>query len=79
MKLSSKAKFNKNVSAIALAEGDGSLPSSCIVSGWGISKENAKYLSFDLMEVNVTLVDEEQCPKANSYCSKGAAGPAEVV
>ncbi|KAK2835725.1 hypothetical protein Q5P01_016209 [Channa striata] len=77
LKLNSKAKFNKNVSAIALAEGDGSLPSSCIVSGWGISKKNEDYMSVDLMEVNVTLVDEEQCPKANSYCSKGEAGPAE--
>ncbi|KAF3691083.1 Granzyme-like protein 1 [Channa argus] len=77
LKLSSKAKFNKNVSSIALAEGDSSLPRSCIVSGWGKNKKNIDSMSICLMEVNVTLIDEKQCKKENSYCSKGEIGPAE--
>ncbi|KAM9357793.1 granzyme B-like [Symphorus nematophorus] len=75
LKLSSKANFSKNVKPIALAnQSDVSLPTSCLVSGWG-SKDNSNYMSSVLMEVNVTLIDNEQCPKEHSYCSKGTTGP----
>lgn len=35
-------------------------------------------MSVVLMEVNVTLVDDEQCPKEKSFCSKGKIGPRQV-
>ncbi|XP_039667646.1 granzyme B [Perca fluviatilis] len=76
LKLSSKAKFSKNVQPIALAgRGDGSLPKSCIVSGWGRTDENIPNMSVVLMEANVTLIDSKQCPTNNVYCSKGVTGP----
>uniref|UniRef100_A0A4W6BJ67 trypsin n=1 Tax=Lates calcarifer TaxID=8187 RepID=A0A4W6BJ67_LATCA len=67
LKLSSKAHFNNNVSRIALAgRGDGSLPKSCSVSGWGRTNKYNKTVPFKLMEVNKKV-----------YCSEGKAGPAE--
>ncbi|XP_076583060.1 granzyme G-like [Chaetodon auriga] len=76
LKLSSKAKFNNNVKPIALAgQSDGSLPKSCIVSGWGVTDKHPEHLSDVLMEVNVTLIDKERCPKKHSYCSDEGKGP----
>ena len=78
-KLSSKAHFSKTVKPIGLAgQGDGSLPKSCIVSGWGTTNSNKGYMSHRLMEANVTLSDEEQCVVENSYCSQGDIGPGVV-
>uniref|UniRef100_A0A4W6C4Y0 Peptidase S1 domain-containing protein n=1 Tax=Lates calcarifer TaxID=8187 RepID=A0A4W6C4Y0_LATCA len=58
--LSSKANFSNNVRPIALADrDDGSLPKSCSVSGWGRNNRSSKYMSLTLMEVNVTLIDNE--------------------
>ncbi|XP_070816901.1 granzyme B-like [Chaetodon trifascialis] len=75
LKLSSKAKFSHNVKPIALAgQTDGSLPKSCIVSGWGATGKNPKG-SAVLMEVNVTLVDNKQCAEEKFYCSEGQTGP----
>uniref|UniRef100_A0A671UCK6 trypsin n=1 Tax=Sparus aurata TaxID=8175 RepID=A0A671UCK6_SPAAU len=78
LKLSSKVKFNNvNVKAIILAdECDGSLPKSCLVSGWGVT-ENNKRGSDVLMEVNVTLYDDSGCAERNCYCSVGKTGPGE--
>uniref|UniRef100_A0A3B4TI30 Peptidase S1 domain-containing protein n=1 Tax=Seriola dumerili TaxID=41447 RepID=A0A3B4TI30_SERDU len=77
LKLDSKAHFNKNVQPIALAgQVDGSLPKSCIVSGWGRS-DSSNYMSPILMEVNVTLTDNELCAQNEWYCSEGENGPAE--
>ncbi|XP_023265446.1 granzyme E-like [Seriola lalandi dorsalis] len=76
LKLKSKAHFNKNVKPIALAgQDDGSLPKSCIVSGWGRSNENNNLMSVKLMEVNVTLTDNEMCAQNQCYCSEGETGP----
>ncbi|XP_028443782.1 granzyme B-like [Perca flavescens] len=76
LKLSTKAKFSANVGHIALADqGDGSLPKSCILSGWGTTVKNISYMSAVLMEVNVTLNDSKQCPNTNLYCSEGETGP----
>ncbi|XP_039668353.1 granzyme G-like isoform X2 [Perca fluviatilis] len=74
--LSSKAKFSTNVQPIALAgQGDGSLPKSCIVSGWGRTDKDIKHMSVVLMEANVTIIDSKECKKEKSYCSKGETGP----
>ncbi|XP_039668352.1 granzyme G-like isoform X1 [Perca fluviatilis] len=76
LKLSSKAKFSTNVQPIALAgQGDGSLPKSCIVSGWGRTDKDIKHMSVVLMEANVTIIDSKECKKEKSYCSKGETGP----
>ncbi|XP_044056127.1 granzyme B-like [Siniperca chuatsi] len=78
LKLSSKAKFSENVKPIPLAgQDDGSLPKSCILSGWGTTDRVEKYMSLVLMETNVTLIDSELCRKENSYCSEGKTGPGE--
>uniref|UniRef100_A0A4W6DBM1 trypsin n=1 Tax=Lates calcarifer TaxID=8187 RepID=A0A4W6DBM1_LATCA len=78
LKLSSKAHFNNNVRPIALAgRGDGSLPKSCSVSGWGRNDRNKKQMSLKLMEVNVTLIDKEFCTMDKLYCSEGQTGPGE--
>ncbi|XP_023265448.1 granzyme B(G,H)-like [Seriola lalandi dorsalis] len=73
--LKSKANLNKNVKPIALAnKDDGPLPKSCTVSGWGRS-DSSNYMSPVLMEVSVTLIDNEMCVQNNLYCSDGDAGP----
>ncbi|XP_033478359.2 granzyme-like protein 1 [Epinephelus lanceolatus] len=78
LKLSTKAIFNENVRPIALADqGDGSVPKSCTVSGWGRTNRTIESLSLILMEVNVTLNDSDQCNKDKTYCSKGDNGPAK--
>nr|XP_046248479.1 granzyme B-like [Scatophagus argus] len=76
LKLGSKAKFSKVVKHISLADqSDDCLPKSCIVSGWGLTAENNKYSSTVLMEVNVTLTDNQLCAEINCYCSGGEKGP----
>ncbi|KAF1385877.1 hypothetical protein PFLUV_G00112310 [Perca fluviatilis] len=73
LKLSSKANFSTNVRPIALAgQGDGSLPKSCIISGWGRTDKD-KHMSVILMEANVTISTE--CEKEKSYCTEGETGP----
>ncbi|XP_042272659.1 granzyme G-like [Thunnus maccoyii] len=76
LKLSFKAHFSNTVKPIGLAgPGDGSLPKSCIIFGWGKTSSDSKYMSRRLMEANVTISDEEQCVVENSYCSQGDFGP----
>ncbi|KAI3368894.1 hypothetical protein L3Q82_025873 [Scortum barcoo] len=76
LKLSSQANFSKSVKPIALAGPDDAfLPTSCIVSGWGKTGMNTKYMSHILMEVNVTLIDDEECQKDKRYCSEGETRP----
>ncbi|MEQ2275039.1 hypothetical protein XENORESO_018884, partial [Xenotaenia resolanae] len=76
LKLSSKAKFNGNVKAINLAtRSDKALPKSCFVSGWGQVEASSGNLSPKLMEINITLIENEKCRMQNSYCSKGMTGP----
>ncbi|KAM8744728.1 granzyme B(G,H)-like [Acanthopagrus schlegelii] len=75
LKLSSEATFTQNVKPIALAERKGdSLPKSCLVSGWGRTSENDQYMSDVLMEVNVTLINDERCESENLFCSTGNKG-----
>ena len=78
LKLSSKAKFNKNVKGIALADEGDSLPKSCLVTGWGKTSDDNEYGSDVLMEVNVTLYEDKQCAESNWYCSEGINGPDRV-
>ncbi|XP_034737205.1 granzyme B(G,H)-like [Etheostoma cragini] len=78
LKLSSKAKYSRNVRPIALAgQFDCSLPKSCRVSGWGATynTKDINHMSSVLMEANVTIIDSKECEKEKSYCTKGATGP----
>uniref|UniRef100_A0A669DS78 trypsin n=1 Tax=Oreochromis niloticus TaxID=8128 RepID=A0A669DS78_ORENI len=78
LKLTTKAKFNENVKPIPLASRDnGTLPKSCILSGWGRTDKNNNYMSPTLMEISVTLIDDKKCAIENFYCSQGDTGPAE--
>lgn len=77
--MSSKANFSAIVEPIGLPDEDNSsMPKSCMVSGWGYTGINEKYQSNVLMEVNVTLTDNEHCPKEKCYCSVGEIGPYKV-
>ncbi|XP_039896332.1 mast cell protease 1A-like isoform X3 [Simochromis diagramma] len=77
LKLSTKAELNDKVKPIGLAHrDDGSLPKTCVISGWG-STENSKYPSAKLLEVNVILTDNELCANTNKYCSEGERGPGQ--
>ncbi|KAL3047584.1 hypothetical protein OYC64_021722 [Pagothenia borchgrevinki] len=78
LKLSSQPILSKSVKPIAIAcKGDEFLPKSCSTSGWGRTDKNEKFMSRELMEANVTLIDDEQCNEDKLYCSKGEPRPAE--
>ncbi|XP_008405445.1 granzyme G [Poecilia reticulata] len=75
LKLSSKVVVNNFVKPIALANHDDvTLPTSCIVSGWGQTHSNGR-ISDKLMETNVTLTENSICTELKLYCSNGTAGP----
>ncbi|XP_035997264.1 granzyme B(G,H)-like [Fundulus heteroclitus] len=75
LKLTPKPVLNRNVKTIALASHDnGTLPKSCIVSGWGQTYPFGP-ISSKLMEINVTLTDDKKCAEHNLYCSKGNVRP----
>ncbi|XP_072244816.1 granzyme G-like [Leuresthes tenuis] len=75
LKLNSRVELNNNVKPVMLADQCGDfVPKSCIVSGWGQAQKENTMMSVTLMEVNVTLIDDEQCPE-DKYCTKGENGP----
>ncbi|XP_014855341.1 PREDICTED: granzyme-like protein 2 [Poecilia mexicana] len=75
LKLSSRAVVNNFVKPVALANNDDlTLPTSCIVSGWGQTQANGG-ISDKLMEMNVTLNENSICTKHKLYCSNGTARP----
>lgn len=78
VQLSSKAQINNYVKPIALADHNSPVPQHCIVSGWGKTSMNAKLTSNKLMEVEVTLIGDQNCPNENSFCSEGKTGPGPV-
>uniref|UniRef100_A0A8C6PXT7 trypsin n=1 Tax=Nothobranchius furzeri TaxID=105023 RepID=A0A8C6PXT7_NOTFU len=80
LKFSSKVKINHVVETISLADQDaGSLPSSCSVSGWGVTSWNNQYITNILKEVNVTVINDDvnNCSKMKFYCSKDKTGPGQ--
>lgn len=81
LKLSTKAHFSENVQPIAIADQDyGSLPKSCVVSGWGRYDRDIVYMSAKLREVYVTLSSVTTELRYNDYFyqSEGETGPAPV-
>ncbi|XP_037530210.1 granzyme G-like [Nematolebias whitei] len=76
LKLSSKANITNHVKPIALADHfDAPLPKSCSVAGWGKTSNESKWMSLQLMEVNVKLIDDEECAEEDMFCSEGNMGP----
>ncbi|XP_041863215.1 granzyme B-like isoform X1 [Melanotaenia boesemani] len=76
LKLTTMAKFTTSVKPIALAHKDDiTLPTSCLVSGWGQTNREKNLNSHILKEVNVTLIYNKICNENNVYCSEGAHGP----
>ncbi|XP_038136716.1 mast cell protease 1A-like [Cyprinodon tularosa] len=75
LKLSNRAaKKIKRMKPIAMADKADNSPKMCLVIGWGIT-DNGK-TSSKLMEVNVTLTDDEMCTEEKAFYSKGKKGPA---
>ncbi|XP_015247071.1 PREDICTED: granzyme B-like [Cyprinodon variegatus] len=73
LKLSNRAA-KEIIKPITMADKADNSPKMCVVLGWGIT-DNGKPSS-KLMEVNVTLTDDEMCPEEKAFCSKGKKGPA---
>ncbi|XP_038136679.1 granzyme B-like [Cyprinodon tularosa] len=74
LKLSKRAA-KEIINPIAMADKADNSPKMCLVIGWGRTEYNK--ISSKLMEVNVTLTDDEMCPEEKDFCSKGKKGPAE--
>lgn len=55
------------------------LPKSCSVAGWGQISLEKTSMHPKLMEVNVTLIDEEECSEKHAFCSDGEKGPGKVI
>ncbi len=49
-----------------------------MVMGWGWKKYNHESPSNVLREANVTLIDSENCGTADTLCTEGSTGPAQV-
>ncbi|XP_035997265.1 mast cell protease 1A isoform X2 [Fundulus heteroclitus] len=78
LKLATRAVFNENVKPITMANNcESSVPKMCLVSGWGKTSEDEEWQSSKLMEVNVTLIDNEICAEEKVYCSEGKKGPGQ--
>ncbi|XP_047231524.1 granzyme E-like isoform X2 [Girardinichthys multiradiatus] len=79
LKLSTRVIFNKNVKPIRLADMNDPVPKTCLVSGWGATSNdnNNNWMSDKLMEVNVTLIDNDLCDEKIVYCSAGEKRPGQ--
>ncbi|XP_047448820.1 granzyme A-like [Mugil cephalus] len=71
LKLDKPAKETKTVKCINLGNSfkEPMSKSTCLVAGWGKTKNNAKTMSDVLMSVNVTVIDRRDCnsPKYYNY------------
>nr|XP_055074362.1 mast cell protease 2-like [Misgurnus anguillicaudatus] len=77
LKLKTPATLNKMVNIIALPETNKEkIPSNCMVMGWGWQEYNKWTPSSVLREVNLTLLDSENCATPHTLCTKEEAGPA---
>ncbi|XP_073718195.1 granzyme G-like [Misgurnus anguillicaudatus] len=77
LKLKTPAILNKTVNIIALPKTNREeISSNCMAMGWGRLKYNEKSPSSVLREVNLTLLDSENCARPHTICTKEDAGPA---
>ena len=77
LKLSEKVNFTEHVRPIHLARRGDHLPQRCIVSGWGYSGKKG-YMSSELREVGVTVVNLTISAELHAYFSLGNVGPSNV-
>ncbi|XP_073717824.1 chymase-like isoform X2 [Misgurnus anguillicaudatus] len=77
LKLKTPATLNKTVNIIDLPETNKEkISSNCMVMGWGWQEYNEKSASRVLKEVNLTLLDAENCGAPQILCTEGTVGPA---
>ncbi|XP_065100318.1 granzyme G-like [Paramisgurnus dabryanus] len=77
LKLKTPATLNKTVNIIALPETNKEkISTNCMAMGWGWQEYNKESLSRVLREVNLTLLDSENCARPHTLCTKAEAGPA---
>nr|XP_055072695.1 granzyme G-like [Misgurnus anguillicaudatus] len=78
LKLKTPATLNKTVNIIALPETNREkIPSNCMAMGWGWEEYNEWTPSSVLREVNLTLLDSENCATPHTLCTQEKAGPAQ--
>ncbi|XP_065099136.1 granzyme B-like [Paramisgurnus dabryanus] len=79
LKLKTPVTLNKTVNIIDLPETNReNISSNCMVIGWGRQECKKKSLSSVLREVNLTLLDSENCTTPHTLCTQEEAGPARV-
>ncbi|XP_072289197.1 granzyme K-like [Eucyclogobius newberryi] len=69
IKLDKAVKMSKTVKVLPLSKAvvDPAAGSTCLVAGWGATKNKAKKGSDVLMSVNVTVVDRVKCNSEQYY------------
>ncbi|XP_008405443.1 granzyme-like protein 1 [Poecilia reticulata] len=73
LKLCHNTSSDHHIKHIELAqEENGSLPNSCSVCGWELDRSAG--MPSKLMEVNITLVKNQNCTREHAYCSEGSTG-----
>ncbi|KAI2650399.1 Mast cell protease 8 [Labeo rohita] len=78
LKLKTPATLKKTVSTITLSKTESEeISKDCMVMGWGWQDYNNMSPSNVLKEVNVTLIDSENCGTADTLCTEGSTGPAQ--
>nr|XP_055074601.1 chymase-like [Misgurnus anguillicaudatus] len=77
LKLKTPATLNKTVNIIDLPKAMGEeITSNCMAMGWGWQEYNEGTPSSVLKEVNLTLLDSENCDTPHTLCTKEEVGPA---
>lgn len=79
IKLNKKVKTTKEVNILPVKSvGYPAAGSTCVVAGWGLTKNNAKKGSDVLMSVNVTVVDRVKCNSKDYYNLNPIITPGQI-
>ncbi|KAK2906956.1 hypothetical protein Q8A67_005941 [Cirrhinus molitorella] len=79
LKLKTPATLNKIVGTINLPKTvNEKISKNCMVMGWGWKKNYHESPSNVLKEANVNLIDSENCGMADTLCTEGSSGPAQL-
>nr|XP_055074598.1 chymase-like [Misgurnus anguillicaudatus] len=77
LKLKTPVTLSETVNIIDLPETKRKkISRNCMAMGWGWQEHNEKTPSSVLREVNLTLLDSENCATPHTLCTKEEAGPA---
>ncbi len=78
--LKTPATLNKTVSTITLPKTENeAISKDCMVMGWGWKKYHHGSTSNVLKEANMTLIESKNCGTADTLCTEGSSGPAQVI